>query len=346
MTNKIKVLIVDDSALIRMLLTKTLSESPDIEVVGSAEDPFVAREMIKKLNPDVLTLDIEMPKMDGLTFLKNLMRLRPMPVIMVSTLTKKGANVTLKALEYGAVDFVAKPDSDIRENLIAYTGLLVEKIKTAAKANVSHTNLDTTKQISNAVARKPTKLSKVDIITVGASTGGTEAIKTLMMSLPTNLPPIVIAQHIPPVFSTSFAKRLNDSTQITVIEPTETMELKYGHAYLAPGDDHMKIFRRGGKLYLKIERTELVNRHRPSVDVLFNSVEETCGKNVLAVILTGMGNDGAKGLKKLNEIGAHTIAQDEATSVVWGMPGSAVALGAASEVLSLSRIPKRLLSLV
>ncbi|MFT5519867.1 MAG: two-component system chemotaxis response regulator CheB [Enterobacterales bacterium] len=345
MTNKIKVLIVDDSALIRMLLTKALSQSPDIDVVGSAEDPIVARDMIKLLNPDVLTLDIEMPKMDGLTFLKNIMRLRPMPVIMVSTLTKKGANVTLKALEYGAFDFIAKPDSDIRENLMAYTGILVDKIKAANNANVANMHTEVAKTIAAPSASTGSRTSKLEVITVGASTGGTEAIKSLIVSLPDTLPPIVMAQHIPPVFSTSFAKRLNSCTPINVIEPTKTMELEYGHAYLAPGDEHMKIFRRGGRLYLKTEQTEEVNRHRPSVDVLFDSVEETCGKNTLAVILTGMGADGAKGLKRLNDVGAHTIAQDEASSVVWGMPGAAVALGAATEVLSLNKIPQRIVNL-
>jgi two-component system chemotaxis response regulator CheB len=345
MTNKIKVLIVDDSALIRMLLTRALTQSSDIEVVGSAEDPIVAIEMIKKLNPDVLTLDIEMPKMDGLTFLKNIMRIRPMPVIMISALTKKGADITLKALEYGAFDIISKPDSDIRKNLMAYTDILVEKIKAANKSNVVKMHTDVLKAVVAPIPSTVSKPSQLEVITVGASTGGTEAIKNVIMSLPATLPPIVMAQHIPPIFSTSFAKRVNSCTPINVIEPTEITELKYGHAYLAPGDEHMKIFRRGGKLFLKIERTVEVNRHRPSVDVLFDSVEETCGKNSLAVILTGMGTDGAKGLKKLKDAGAHTIAQDEASSVVWGMPGAAVAMGAATEVLALSKISERIVAL-
>jgi two-component system chemotaxis response regulator CheB len=290
-----------------------------------------------------------MPKMDGLTFLKNIMRLRPMPVIMISSLTKKGANVTLKALEYGAVDFIAKPDSNIRENLMAYTGILVEKIKAANKSNVSnmHTNVANPIEatVSSTNSSSDSSSSKLEVITVGASTGGTEAIKHLIISLPATLPPIVMAQHIPPVFSTSFAKRLDSCTPIKVIEPTQTMELKSGHAYLAPGDEHMKIFRSGGKLYLKIQRTDPVNRHRPSVDVLFNSVLETCGRNSLAVILTGMGADGAKGLKKLKDAGAHTIAQDEASSVVWGMPGAAVAMKAATEVIPLNKIAHRIASL-
>jgi len=345
MSKKVKVLIIDDSALIRMLLTKALSESGQVEVVGAAEDPMVAREMIKKFNPDVLTLDIEMPKMDGLTFLKNLMRLRPMPVVMVSTLTKNGAAVTLKALEYGAIDFIAKPDADIRENLLAYSGLLIEKVLAAAKANVGKSAdalLHKAKKITPPSARR----NDIEIIAIGASTGGTEAIKAVVSGLPSNLPPIVMTQHIPPVFSTSFAKRLNESSDITVIEPTKKMELLPGHAYLAPGDEHMRIRRVGGRLFLFIEHTDPVNRHRPSVDVLYHSVAKACGKRSIAVLLTGMGADGAKGLKLLKDSGAHTIAQDEASSVVWGMPGAAVALGGAIEVLTLNKIARKIVSLV
>ncbi len=345
MIKKVKVLIVDDSALIRMLLTKALSSSEQIEVVGAAEDPFVAREMIKKYNPDVITLDIEMPKMDGLTFLKNLMRLRPIPVVMVSTLTKKGATVTLKALEYGAIDFVAKPDSDIRENLLAYSGFLIEKVLAAAKANVGQ-SADAVRQTPKKVSLTRRGLSHIEVITIGASTGGTEAIKAVVSVLPNNLPPIVMTQHIPPVFSTSFAKRLNECCEINVIEPTEKMKLLPGHAYLAPGDQHMLISKIAGELYLTIEHTEAVNRHRPSVDVLYNSVVKACGKKTVGILLTGMGADGAKGLKLLKDQGAHTIAQDEASSVVWGMPGAAVSLGGASEVLSLNKIAKRLVSLI
>lgn len=345
MAKKVKVLIIDDSALIRMLLTKALSSSEKIEVVGAAEDPLVAREMIKKYNPDVLTLDIEMPKMDGLTFLKNLMRLRPVPVVMVSTLTKKGASVTLKALEYGAIDFVAKPDSDIRENLLAYSGILIEKVLSAAKANVAK-SADAVRSTAKKVSLKGKSKNNIEIITIGASTGGTEAIKAVVSVLPATLPPIVMTQHIPPVFSTSFAKRLNESSDINVIEPTEKMQLLPGHAYLAPGDQHMVISKVAGKLYLNIEQTEPVNRHRPSVDVLYNSVVKACGKKSIGILLTGMGADGAKGLKLLKDQGAHTIAQDEASSVVWGMPGAAVSLGAASEVLALNKISKRLVSLI
>lgn len=344
MSNIIKVLIVDDSALIRMLLTKALSASPDIDVVGAAEDPFVAREMIKKYKPDVLTLDIEMPKMDGLTFLKNIMRLRPMPVVMISTLTKKGATVTLKALEYGAVDFVAKPDADIKENILAYGAILIDKVKAASKANVAGSQSIT--PVIKTSASKGKVASDIEIITIGASTGGTEAIKAVVTGLPTNLPPIVMAQHIPPVFSTSFAKRLNECSAVKVIEPTGKIELLPGHAYLAPGSDHMLVKRIGGKLFAFLECSEPVNRHRPSVDVLYKSVIKACGNKAIGVILTGMGADGAKGLKALKDIGCHTIAQDKESSVVWGMPGAAVALEGATEVMPLTRIPKRLVSLI
>lgn len=347
MTKKVKVLIIDDSALIRMLLTKALSSSDDIEVVGSAEDPMQARDLIKKTNPDVLTLDIEMPKMDGITFLKNLMRLRPMPVVMISTLTKKGANVTLKALEYGAVDFVAKPDADIKENLMAYSGMLIEKVKAAAKANVGMVELGS----AAAVKEKPVtdvkaRTSQFDLIAMGASTGGTEAIKTILKELPSDMPPIVMTQHIPPVFSSSFAKRLNENCKITVIEPSETTKLKPGHAYLAPGDKHMKVVKKGGSYYAELDDGEAVNRHKPSVDVLFDSIAKLRLRQCLTIMLTGMGADGANGMKSLDDLGSYTIAQDKASSVVWGMPGAVVQLGAAKEVLSLRRIPSRIVSLV
>ncbi len=357
MSRKIKVLVVDDSALIRLLLTKALSSSDEIEVVGAAEDPFVARDMIKRTNPDVLTLDIEMPKMDGITFLKNLMRLKPMPVIMISTLTKRGANVTLKALEYGAVDFVAKPDADVKDNLMAYSGILIEKVKAAAKANVSQVEMpertvpsqvavEKTEPHTPSAAPRSKATGSVELIAIGASTGGTEAIKTVLTNLPANLPPIVMAQHIPPVFSTSFANRLNDHANITVIEPTESMPLKYGHAYLAPGDKHLLVRSRSGRLYAEIYDGPPVNRHKPSVEVLFASINRLAAHRSIAVMLTGMGADGAKAMKALHDSGAHTIAQDKASSVVWGMPGAVVQLGGASETLAIDKIANRIQQLV
>ena len=361
MPKKIKVLIVDDSALIRMLLTNALSSSNEIEVVGAAEDPFVARDLIKQTQPDVITLDIEMPKMDGITFLKNLMRLRPLPVIMISTLTKKGANVTLKALEYGAVDFVAKPDTDIKDNLMAYSAILIDKVKAAARANVGQVDVSVPKTISSPVqatkaeeprATTPPRASttprtkQYDLIAIGASTGGTEAIKTVITNLPDNLPPIIMTQHIPPVFSTSFANRLNDNAQMTVIEPTESMPLLPGHAYLAPGDKHMVVVSKGGKLYMQLDDSAPVNRHKPSVEVMFNSVAKTVNKRCIAVMLTGMGADGAQAMKNLDDLGAHTIAQDKDSSVVWGMPGAVVQLGGAQEQLPVNKIGPRLKELL
>lgn len=359
MSGKIKVLIVDDSAFIRILLTKALTSSNEIEVVGAAEDPIVAAEMIKQTKPDVLTLDIEMPKMDGITFLKQLMRDKPMPVIMISSLTKKGASVTLKAMEYGAVDFVTKPEADVKDNLLSYSGILVDKVKAAARANVRHS-------IAPAVARpvtsKPTvkaepepelplrivtsSTAHIDLIAIGASTGGTEAIKSVLTNLPTDFPPIVMAQHIPPLFSTSFANRLNDHSKLQVIEPTENMPLKRGHAYLAPGDKHLVVRIKGGQLYAVIDDGVPVNRHKPSVEVLFRSVANTVRNNCAVVMLTGMGADGAQAMKTLYDQGAHTIAQDKASSVVWGMPGAAVQLNGASEQLPLNKIANRLIQLV
>jgi two-component system chemotaxis response regulator CheB len=359
LSKKIKVLIIDDSALIRMLLTNALSKSDDIEVVGSAADPLEAREMIKKTNPDVLTLDIEMPKMDGITFLKNLMRLRPMPVVMISTLTKKGANVTLKALEYGAVDFVAKPDTDIKDNLMAYSGMLIEKVKAAAASNVEsfphpivksktapHSGSDSGSTSPQRVSDNKKLSGRYELIAIGASTGGTEAIKNVLSGLPTGLPPIVMTQHIPPVFSTSFAKRLDENTKIHVHEPTGRMQLEAGHAYLAPGDKHMRVVRQGGKLFVELDDSEPVNRHKPSVEVLFNSVAQAVKKHCVGIMLTGMGADGADSLKALKDLGAHTIAQDKASSVVWGMPGAVVQRGGAVEVLDLNRIAGRITSMV
>jgi two-component system chemotaxis response regulator CheB len=358
MSKKIKVLIVDDSALIRMLLTNALSSSDEIEVVGTAEDPLVARDLIKQKQPDVLTLDIEMPKMDGITFLKNLMRLRPMPVIMISTLTKKGANVTLKALEYGAVDFVAKPDTDIKDNLMAYSSILIDKVKAAAKANVGQVKLTSQSSVdgssdSGAKAQETTSSTgktsrhkRYDLIAIGASTGGTEAIKAVVTDLPPDLPPIVMTQHIPPVFSTSFANRLNTSSRIRVIEPTESVPLENGHAYLAPGDKHMIVVSRGGRLYAQLDDGPEVNRHKPSVEVMFSSVARVVKKRCITVMLTGMGADGAEAMKRLHDLGSYTICQDEDSSVVWGMPGAVVQLDGAHEQLPVTKIGTRLKQLL
>ena len=337
---KIKVLVVDDSALMRKILTTLLSLDPGIDVVGSAIDPFDAREKIKKLHPDVLTLDVEMPGMNGLSFLDNLMRLRPMPVVMVSTLTSQGAPVTLKALELGAFDFIAKPTDNTTQSLGHFGDELCTKVKLACRANLR-------------VMREPptTLLTSQDIqadrlIAIGASTGGTEALRALLTPLVPPFPPIVVAQHIPKHFSGAFAKRLNDNCSLTVIEVTSEEVIKPNHVYIAPGDCHLKVQRAGRRYTCQLDDGPAVNRHKPSVDVLLGSVAQTYGDKAIGVMLTGMGKDGAGGLLAMRQAGALTIAQDEASSVVWGMPGAAVRLGAAMDVLSLPLIAPKLAALV
>lgn len=335
----VRVLVIDDSALVRQLLSHMLSQAEDIIVVGCAEAPYKAREMIKVLQPDVLTLDVEMPKMDGLAFLRNLMRLRPMPVVMVSSLTERGAEVTLEALSLGAVDFIAKPKQDLTNRLLDYQQELIDKVHLAAASHV-------TPQYGSSVPLCCDTKLKHRIIAIGASTGGTEAIQRVVAPLPANTPPIVIAQHIPAAFSASFARRLNQYASMEVIEAQGGERLTQGVAYLAPGHAHLVLERRGAHIYTRLLDTANVNRHKPSVDVLFNSIAEIAAKSAIGVILTGMGKDGAAGLLKMHQAGAHTIAQDEASSVVWGMPGSAVALNACNEQLPLVNIPARLLQLL
>jgi len=353
---RIRVLIVDDSALVRSLLSDILATDPGIEVVGVAGDAHVAREKIKSLNPDVLTLDVEMPKMDGITFLKNLMRLRPMPVVMVSSLTERGADVTLDALAIGAVDYLSKPKIDLAATLKDYGDELIEKIKAASQASVRALDplraaLISAKPAHSAdavlpKADKPRQLRTTDrIIAIGASTGGTEAIKEVLVKMPPDTPGVVIAQHIPKAFSTPFAKRMNDCCQVTVYEAQDGQQVLAGHVYIAPGDRHLMVVRDGARYVLRLDDGLPVNRHKPSVDVLFRSVAQNAGRNAIGVILTGMGKDGARGLKEMQEAGSRTIAQDEATSVVWGMPGEAVSLGAAQHVLPLENVASKVRSL-
>jgi two-component system chemotaxis response regulator CheB len=353
---RVRVLIVDDSALVRGLLTDILKSDPGIEVVGVAGDAHVAREKIKLLNPDVLTLDVEMPKMDGITFLKNLMRLRPMPVVMVSSLTERGADVTLDALAIGAIDYLSKPKIDLAATLKDYGDELIEKIRIASKASVRA--LDPCRAAAIAVrpnvtadavlpkAAKTKQLRTTDrIIAIGASTGGTEAIKEVLTKLPPDSPGVVIAQHIPKAFSTPFAKRMNDCCQVTVYEAEDGQQVLAGHAYIAPGDRHLMVVRDGARYVLRLDDGVPVNRHKPSVDVLFRSVAQNAGRNAIGVILTGMGKDGARGLREMLDAGSQTIAQDEATSVVWGMPGEAVSLGAAQHVLPLENVAPKVRAL-
>jgi two-component system chemotaxis response regulator CheB len=353
---RIRVLIVDDSALVRSLLSDILSSDPGIEVVGLAGDAHVAREKIKQLNPDVLTLDVEMPKMDGITFLKNLMRLRPMPVVMVSSLTERGADVTLDALALGAVDYLSKPKIDLAATLKDYGEELIEKIKIASKASVRALDPRRAAMITarpahttDAVLAKappPRQLRTTDrIIAIGASTGGTEAIKEVLIRLPPDTPGVVIAQHIPKAFSGPFAKRMNDCSHVTGYEAEDGQQVLAGHAYIAPGDKHLMVVRDGTRYVCRLDDGVPVNRHKPSVDVLFRSVAQNAGRNAIGVLLTGMGKDGARGLKEMLEAGSRTIAQDEATSVVWGMPGEAVSLGAAQHVLGLEHVAGKILSL-
>ncbi|KPJ89730.1 MAG: chemotaxis protein [Gammaproteobacteria bacterium SG8_11] len=354
---KIKVLIVDDSALVRQLLTEILNSAPGIEVVGTAHDPYMAREKIKQLNPDVLTLDVEMPKMDGITFLSNLMRLRPMPVVMVSSLTEQGADVTLQALELGAVDFVSKPKTDLAHTLNDYAEEIVEKVKIAATAKVRAIERRTVepkhveaKQPADAIlsrAHAPRHFKTTDkIIAIGASTGGTEAIKEVLMELPPDTPGIVITQHIPEAFSKPFAHRMNGVSAMTVFEAKDGQQIVPGHVYIAPGNRHLLVARDGARYICRLNDGPPVNRHKPSVDVLFRSVAQNVGPNAVSVILTGMGDDGAKGMLEMKEEGAPTIAQDEASSVVWGMPGEAVRLGCVDKVLPLRKIAGEILKLV
>jgi len=358
-TKRIRVLVVDDSALVRSILSDVLGRDPAIEVVGTAGDAHIAREKIKKLNPDVLTLDVEMPKMDGLTFLHNLMRLRPMPVVMVSSLTERGAEVTLDALAMGAVDFLTKPRIDVAAKLPEYCEELIAKVKVAAKASVRALDAQRAAALKPQVAPPPavpevaadltatTRRMRTteSIIAVGASTGGTEAIKRLLRSMPADAPGILVTQHIPKAFSASFARRMNDCCPMTVTEAEDGQQVLAGHAYIAPGDQHLYLIRDGARYVCRLGNGDPVNRHKPSVDVLFSSVARSAGENAIGALLTGMGRDGAQGLKEMRAAGAPTLAQDEATSVVWGMPGEAVAIGAAAEVLPIDDMAARILEL-
>ena len=345
--NKIKVLIVDDSALVRQILKEILASDPEIEVVGSASDPLIARDKIKMLNPDVITLDIEMPKMDGITFLRNLMRLRPMPVVMISTLTEKGANVTFEALEAGAVDFVAKPKIDLRENLTAFSDEIIGKVKSAAIANLSRRLTTTKEPDSNEVINSTCSFKNTNkLIAIGSSTGGPEALKEVLTRLPANCPPVLIAQHIPAAFSGPFSRRMDGCSEVTVCEAEDGQAIFPGHVYVAPGHSHLRIERANSGLICRLGKDDAINRHRPSVEALFDSVTEHVNKNAVAVMLTGMGADGAEAMKRLHESGAYCIAQDEKSSVVWGMPGEAVKRGATDEQLALEKIAQRVMELV
>jgi two-component system chemotaxis response regulator CheB len=336
----IKVLVVDDSALVRSLLAEIIRAAPALELVGLAPDAYVARDMVKQFAPDVITLDIEMPRMDGLSFLKKLMSARPTPVIMISTLTETGAEATLQALEWGAVDFIPKPKLGIAAGIREYAQLIVEKIQQAACAKV--------KRLSAAHPVQATNLQEnivegalrgtEKIIAIGASTGGTEAIKTLLLQLPAAVPGIVITQHMPAGFTRTFAERLNKLTRLHVVEAKGGERILPGHAFLAPGDRHLLVVRSGADYLVQLSDAEPVNRHKPAVDVMMSSVALAGGKNVIGVLLTGMGKDGAKGMLEIRNKGGYTLAQDEESCVVYGMPKEALFLGGVDQVVELDKM--------
>ena len=347
MTTKTRVVVVDDSALVRGLLAEIIDRQPDMCCIGAAADPLVAREMIRNLNPDVITLDVEMPRMDGIDFLSRLMRLRPMPVVMVSTLTERGADVTLKALELGAVDFVAKPKIGVADGLRQLGADITEKIRTAARARVHRLVAPAAPAPGQGAARPAApaslgRLSTEKLVFIGASTGGTEATREVLVNLPPDFPGVLITQHMPPGFTKSYAARLDGLCRIRVAEAQDGERILPGHAYIAPGGMHLSVERSGANYIARVADGEPVNRHKPSVEVLFNSAARVVGRNALAVMLTGMGADGAKAMRTLRDAGSFNIAQDEASCVVYGMPREAVAHGAVQEVLPLTHIAPRL----
>jgi two-component system, chemotaxis family, protein-glutamate methylesterase/glutaminase len=350
--NKTKVLIVDDSALIRQVLSHILMQDPSLTVVGTAADPYAAWDKIKSLQPDVLTLDVEMPRMDGLAFLEKLMRLHPMPVVMVSSLTENGCETTLRALELGAIDFVTKPTLDIKDGTTALASEIIAKVKTAAMARVKGRRGVTS--VSHPQAAEPAPMperrtlvrSTEQVIVVGASTGGTEALRLFLSALPAEAPGMVIVQHMPEHFTRAFAQRLDGVCRIRVTEACNGDRIFPGHALVAPGNFHIEVVRGGANYLVQLNMTAPVNHHRPSVDVLFHSCARALGSNAIGVIMTGMGSDGAKGLLAMRQAGARTVAQDEASCIVFGMPKEAIAAGAVDEIVPLSKMSVAVMQLL
>ncbi len=338
----IKVLIVDDSAIVRQIFQKQLSKDPEIEVVGAAPDPYVARDMIIEKKPDVITLDMEMPRMDGITFLRKLMRYHPVPIVVVSSLTADGSGLALEAIDAGAIEVMCKPGAAYTVGDMAVE--LIDKVKAAARVDVKRkiTKPTATGALSLTSVAKTTN----QILAIGSSTGGTVALERILSRLPHNTPGTIITQHMPKYFTNSFAERLSGNSQMTVKEACDGDSITSGVALIAPGDKHMLLRRSGARYYVSVKDGPLVNRHRPSVDVMFRSAAQTAGKNAVGVILTGMGGDGAKGLLEMKKAGAHTIAQDEASCVVFGMPKVAIDIGAAEVIASLDDIPQKIVSLL
>jgi two-component system chemotaxis response regulator CheB len=340
----IKILIIDDSAMVRKILTQEISKDPSLKVVGAAPDPYIGRDMIIELKPDVIILDIEMPRMDGLTFLEKLMRHYPMPVIILSSLAQRGGEIALKALELGALEVLCKPNASYSVGDMSCQ--LIDKIKAVAKVDVEQfrkkVSSASTVRINNSALLKTTN----KIIAIGASTGGTEALREVLTALPANMPPIVIVQHMPPYFTKSFAERLNSLCTLEVKEAEQGDLVTPGKVLIAPGNFHMLLKRSGASYYVEIVTSPLVHHQRPAVDILFKSVAQYAGKNSIGVILTGMGKDGAEGLLDMRKTGAYTIAQDEASCTVFGMPKEAIAIGGAIEVKPLNKIPQALVNLI
>jgi two-component system, chemotaxis family, protein-glutamate methylesterase/glutaminase len=345
---KTRVVVVDDSALVRSLLSAIINRQPDMECVGAAADPLVAREMIRTLNPDVITLDVEMPRMDGIDFLARLMKLRPTPVVMVSTLTERGADVTLRALELGAIDFVAKPKVGVADGLQMLADDITDKVRVAAKATLHRAPSAAAKAAEAARPSAPAapigRLSTEKIVFIGASTGGTEATKEVLVQLPPDCPAVVITQHMPAGFTKSYAARLDSLCRISVAEARDGERILPGHAYIAPGGvAHLSVERSGANYIARLTESEPVNRHRPSVEVLFKSAARVAGPNAVGIMLTGMGADGARAMKEMRDAGSYNLVQDEASCVVFGMPREAIAAGAANEILPLNQIAGRLI---
>ena len=340
--NKIRVLIVDDSAIVRKIFSEELSKYPDIEVVGTAPDPFVARDKIVNLKPDVITLDIEMPRMDGLTFLRKLMKFYPLPAIVVSSLTPKGGKLTLEAMDIGAVDVIGKPGAAY--SVGDMSAQLADKIRAAARVKMVRKDPDTETLKSEPIASLAQTTNKV--VAIGASTGGTEALKVVLTQMPANSPGMVIVQHMPANFTTAFAERLNGLCKVTVREARDNDSVTPGTALLAPGNYHMLLRRSGARYYVEVKTGPMVHHQRPAVDILFKSTAKYAGANAIGVILTGMGADGAAGLLEMKNMGADTIAQDEKTCVVFGMPKEAIKMGAVDKIVPLHQIAAEIIRMV